>query len=179
VTSSLGGRQHVVNPEDAAAPRWSGDGAAFTRLLMRTFPLERRLSAAGEALAQLAGQSLARWMVLEAIDPGPATVADLGRTMGQARQGVQRLADLLVEDGLAAYQDNPRHARAKLLTITPAGREVLRVIQNAQRGWADRIGRRLGAEPLEQAGAVLDAVLAAVAEDMPSERKPSRGTAGG
>jgi len=148
-------------------PDWSPAGAAFTRLLMRTFPLERRLSAAGEALAQLAGQTLARWMVLEAIDAGPATVADLGRVMGQARQGVQRLADLLVADGLAAYEDNPRHARAKLLAITPVGRSALRVIQQAQRSWADRIGRHVGRQSLEQAETTLDAVLAAVSRDMP------------
>src|SRR5689334_7473784 len=111
---------------------------------MRTFPLERRLSAAGEALAQHAGQTLARWLVLEAIDSRPASVAEIGRTMGQARQGIQRLADLLVADGLATYQDNPRHARAKLLAISPSGRSALRIIQRAQRDWADRLGERLG-----------------------------------
>jgi len=141
---------------------------------MRTFPLERRLSAAGEALAQLAGQTLARWLVLEAVDGRPASVADIGRTMGQARQGVQRLADLLVEDGLAAYADNPRHARAKLLAITPAGREALRVIQRGQRDWADRLGRRLGREALEQAGAVLDDMLVAVKEEPVPRRAGSR-----
>jgi DNA-binding MarR family transcriptional regulator len=167
VTDKLNERQHVVNQEAGAAPDWSSAGAAFTRVLMRTFPLERRLSAAGEALAQLAGQTLARWMVLEAIDPGPATVADVGRAMGQARQGVQRLADLLVADGLATYEDNPRHARAKLLTMTPTGRNTLRVVQRAQRSWADRIGRRVGQQPLEQAEVILDAMLAAVTEDMP------------
>jgi len=151
----------------AGAPDWSPAGAAFTRLLMRTFPLERRLSAAGEALAQLAGQTLARWMVLETIDAGPATVADVGRVMGQARQGVQRLADLLVADGLATYEDNPRHARAKLLTMTATGRSALRVIQHAQRSWADRIGQRVGQRPLEQAEATLDAMLTAVTHDMP------------
>lgn len=134
---------------------------------MRTFPLERRLSAAGEALAALAGQTLARWMVLEAIDPGPASVADLGRALGQARQGVQRLADLLVEDGLARYEDNPRHARAKLLTITPEGRAALRVIQRAQRAWADRLGRRLGEADLQRAAEILDAMSDAVTGDMP------------
>lgn len=163
---SLGVRQHVVN-DDAVVPEWTPAGAAFTRLLMRTFPLERRLSAAGEALAQTAGQTLARWLVLEAVDTGPATVADIGRSMGLARQGIQRLADLLVDDGLAAYEDNPRHARAKLLVITAEGRAALRVIQRAQRAWSDRIGARLGERTLDDVGAVLDDVLEAVAQDMP------------
>ncbi|MFN8074564.1 MAG: MarR family transcriptional regulator [Kineosporiaceae bacterium] len=137
---------------------------------MRTFPLERKLSAAGEALARTAGQSLARWLVLEAVDPDPATVADVGRRLGLARQGVLRLADLVVEDGLATYEDNPHHARAKLLTLTPRGRETLRAIQREQRAWADRLGEQLGRERLDAASAVLDAMLAAVVADMPGDR---------
>ncbi len=42
--------------------------------------------------------------------------------MGLTRQSVQRIADLLVERGLAAYADNPAHRRAKLVTPTSAGR---------------------------------------------------------
>ena len=37
------------------------------------------------------------------------------------RQGVQRVADLLVEHGLAEYQPNPAHRRAKLLACTETG----------------------------------------------------------
>lgn len=134
---------------------------------MRTFPLERRLSAAGEALAQTAGQTLARWLVLEAVDGRPASVAEIGRGLTLARQGVQRVADLLVEDGLARYQDNPKHARAKLLVITDAGRHTLRQIQREQRAWSNRLGERLGPEHLERTAAMLDALLAAVIDDMP------------
>jgi DNA-binding MarR family transcriptional regulator len=147
---------------------WSPAGAAFTQLIMRTFPLERRLSAAGEAIARSGGQTLARWLVLEAIDGAPASVADVGRSLGLARQGVQRLADLLVADGLAGYEDNPRHARAKLLVITDAGRDTLHTIRRAQRTWANRLGEQLGEEPLAEAGAVLDRLLAAVVADMPA-----------
>ncbi len=134
-------------------------------MLMLTFPLERRLSAAGEALARAGGQTLARWLVLEEIDRRSASVAEIGRSMGLARQGVQRLADLLVGDGLAVYADNPRHARAKLLVITDDGRAALRSIQRAQRDWADRLGTQLGAERLNAAAEVMGAVLAAVEGD--------------
>jgi DNA-binding MarR family transcriptional regulator len=139
---------------------------------MRTFPLERRLTAAGEALARTAGQSLPRWLVLESIDDRPATVADVGRALGLARQGVQRLADLLVEEGLAGYQDNPRHARAKLLSLTEPGRDALARIRKQQRTWSNRLGERLGQEPLERTAAVLEAMLAAVTEDMPRQPRP-------
>src|SRR5579859_5567197 len=96
-------KQHVVND---AAPGWSPAGAAFTAFLMRVFPLNDQLSAAGEAIATVGGQTLARWLVLEQIQDQPATVADIARATGHARQGVQRLADLLVDSGAASYDDN-------------------------------------------------------------------------
>jgi DNA-binding MarR family transcriptional regulator len=148
-------------------PAWTPAGQAFTDLLIRTFPLERRLSAAGEALAQQAGLTLARWLVLESIQQEPATVAEIGRRLGLARQGVLRLADLLVADGHARYEDNPRHQRAKLLCITDVGRAALLIVQRAQRAWANRLGERLGLRELRAAGEVLDAMLHVVSADMP------------
>jgi DNA-binding MarR family transcriptional regulator len=152
---------------DEESPTWTPAGAAFTELLMRTFPLERRLSAAGEALAQQADLSLARWLVLEAIQQEPATVAEIGRRLRLARQGVLRLADLLVADGHASYEENPRHQRAKLLAITDAGRSALLIVQRAQRTWANRLGEQLGSARLRAAAEVLDATLSAVTADMP------------
>jgi DNA-binding MarR family transcriptional regulator len=75
---------------------------------------------------------------------------------------VQRLADVLVRDGFAVYQDNPAHRRAKLLAITPRGRAALRTIQAAQVAWSDRMGAELGEAELRRASAVLDRVLQAL-----------------
>jgi DNA-binding MarR family transcriptional regulator len=80
---------------------------------------------------------------------------------------VQRLADLLVRDSLAVYQDNPAHRRAKLLRITPQGRSALRTIQRAQAVWADALGAKIGEEELRQASILLDRVLQAVARHAP------------
>ena len=66
------------------------------------------------------GQTLARWVALNAAAEAPASVAEISRRFGFARQSVQRVADLLVADGLAVYQDNPR-TDAKLLVPTPRG----------------------------------------------------------
>jgi DNA-binding MarR family transcriptional regulator len=45
------------------------------------------------------------------------------------------VADLLVADELAAYADNPRHRRAKLLTLTDAGERALAAMDAAHRDW--------------------------------------------
>jgi DNA-binding MarR family transcriptional regulator len=159
-------RQHVVNGDDQPPSRTPA-GDAFTTLLGQVIGLTRRFTTAGEALAKPAGQTLARWLVLEAIQDKPATVAQVARTLHLARQGVQRLADLLVRDGLAAYEDNPAHRRAKLLRITPQGRTALRAIQIAQVAWADTLGARIGEAELRQASLLLDRVLQAVGSHAP------------
>jgi DNA-binding MarR family transcriptional regulator len=164
-------RQHVVKNDPA--PGWSPAGAAFTAFLMRVFPLNDRLSAAGEAIAAAGGQTLARWLVLEQIQDQPATVADIARAIGHARQGVQRLADVLVGSGAASYEDNPRHRRASLLRITTGGIASLRTIQHAQRAWADRIGTELGQADLEQASRVLDRALQAASRSLPGLHRES------
>ena len=157
----IAARQHVVNSEDQPPSRTPA-GDAFTALLGQVIGLTRRFTTAGEALAKPAGQTLARWLVLETVQDAPATVAQIARTLHLARQGVQRLADLLVRDGLAAYENNPAHRRAKLLRITPQGRTALRTIQTAQAAWADALGAKLGEEDLRQASILLDRVLQAL-----------------
>src|SRR5689334_25418410 len=91
------------------------------------------LAAAGDALAQPAGQTSARWQVLAGAEHAPSTVAQVARRLGLARQSVQRVADLLEREGLAAYEDNPEDQRAQLLRLTPRGRSALAAIQKAQR----------------------------------------------
>ena len=130
--------------------------------------LTRHFTTSGEALAKPAGQTLARWLVLEAVQDTPATVAQVARTLHLARQGVQRLADVLVRDGLAVYQDNPAHRRAKLVRLTPQGRSTLRAIQAAQAAWADALGAQLGEADLRQASVLLDRVQRAVTATPPA-----------
>src|SRR5262245_22919327 len=154
-------RQHAVNADDQPPSRTPA-GDAFTALLGQVIGLTRRFTTIGDALAKPAGQTLARWLVLETIQDAPATVAQIARTLHLARQSVQRLADLLVRDGLAAYQDNPAHRRAKLLGLTPEGRSALRTIQAAQRVWADALGAEIGEADLRQASVALDRVLQAL-----------------
>jgi DNA-binding MarR family transcriptional regulator len=161
-------RQEVVKIDVSRSPA----GEAFTSFLMRIFPLDHCLTAAGELLAKRAGQTLARWLVLETVEDAPSTVSDIARQLGQARQGVQRHADLLVSEGLASYIENPRHVRANLLHIAPEGVTALRLIQDGQRAWADRIGTEIGKEELDRVNSILDEALALVSRDLPTLKFP-------
>jgi DNA-binding MarR family transcriptional regulator len=81
----------------------------------------------------------------------PRTVADIGRRMGMTRQGVQRIADLLVDRDLAEYRPNPAHRRAKLLACTEQGYWAVRQISLVQHPWANRLGAAVGADKLRAA----------------------------
>lgn len=159
-------RQDAVNPSTetiTTVPRTPA-GDALTALVLDVVRLSTIFSASGEAFARPAGQSMARWVTLNAASEGPATVAAISRMFGYARQSVQRIADLLVADGLATYEDNPRHRRAKLLKLTPRGREVLDVINTAQTRWADELGGAIGAADLQRTSSVLRRIAAAMSE---------------
>jgi DNA-binding MarR family transcriptional regulator len=122
---------------------------------MYVLRLHGLLTAAGDELARPAGQTSARWQVLAAIEDRPKTVAHIARILGLARQSVQRVADVLERDGLAEYEENPDHLRAKLLELTPGGQAALRRIQSKQRAWADALGAQIGEAKLRQATTVL------------------------
>ena len=131
----------------------------MSQLIVLVFRLNGMLTAAGDALAQPAGQTSARWRVLAAVEQTPMTVAQIARAWSLARQSVQRVADLLEQDGLVSYEANPAHRRASLVRLTPQGRSTLRRIQAAQRDWADDIGREIGVEDLATANRILARVL--------------------
>ena len=161
MNDDLAKRQHVVN-SGAAAPARSPAGDAFSMLAIAALQLAGHLTMAGDALARPAGQTSARWQVLAAAGHATMSVAQIARALGQARQGVQRLADLLEADGLARYQDNPAHLRAKLLVLTPRGRKVLNAIKARQAVWANALGAEIGESGLREASAVLGRVLDAL-----------------
>lgn len=154
--AKLAKRQHPVNKSPPRTPA----GDALSALVVLVFQLNGLLLKVGDELAAPVGQTSARWQVLAAAEDGSATVAQIARVLSLARQSVQRIADLLEQEGLAAYRPNPAHARAAILTLTPAGREVLRKIQAAQRAWADHTGAALGEAELTRSAQLCARLLA-------------------
>jgi DNA-binding MarR family transcriptional regulator len=134
-------------------------GDAFSALVVLIFQLDGALSVAGDALARPAGHTSARWRVLAAVQHEPRTVSQVARLWGLARQSIQRVADELVREGWAMYEENPEHRRAQLLRLTGRGRRAIRRIEAAQRPWADALGAEIGESELRSAGAVLASVL--------------------
>lgn len=127
--------------------------APLTDLIVETFRLNGRLLAAGDRLVADLGLTSARWQVLGAIaaSPVPLPVASIARNMGLARQGVQRLADLLAEEGFVRFEPNPHHARAKLLVLTDKGHQAFAGAMARQRPWAEDLCTGLTADEIATA----------------------------
>jgi DNA-binding MarR family transcriptional regulator len=143
-------------------------GALLTQVVLATFRLNAQLMETAQRLAAEGGLTASWWQVLGGVLDEPRTVPEIGRRMGMTRQGVQRVADLLVEHGLAEYRPNPAHRRAKLLACTEAGYWAVRRISLAQHPWANRIGERLGAGELRDTLAAMNRLIAALeADDAP------------
>jgi DNA-binding MarR family transcriptional regulator len=139
----------------------------LTDLIIPTIRLHSLFTRAGEEIAKPAGQTLARWLALEAVADKPATVAQMARAMGLARQTVQRVTDLLERDRLIEYSLNPEHQRAQLVRLTPDGWRALQTIREGQRTWADAIGAQVGEAELRQAGAAANRLLEVLTQRRP------------
>lgn len=128
-------------------------GDALTELVLPVFELNGEFLAAAKDISEPAGLTPAWWQVLGATLDEPLAVAEIARRvgLGLARQSVQRTADLLVAKGWAVYRDNPQHRRAKLLEPTPAGRDTLLRLRNAQHVWSNAVGAEVGADELRAA----------------------------
>lgn len=140
-------------------------GETFSEIVVEVFRLNGRLIDAGDSMAAPVGQTSARWQVLGVVAGGPASVAQVARTMGLTRQAVQRTADLLAADGLVQYTDNPHHRRAKLMTMTPKGQQALDYIQQGQARWANRIGEQHDLEQMRTAATVLRQLRESLEQD--------------
>jgi DNA-binding MarR family transcriptional regulator len=126
----------------------------WTKFATSVFRINGALIRAGEGISRPVGQSSARWQVLGRAHE-PQTVAAMARDLGHARQSVQRVADVLEREGLVAYKDNPHDRRARLVELTPAGREVLTAIYRRQVGWSLNV---MAALPVKGLAAITDAL---------------------
>jgi DNA-binding MarR family transcriptional regulator len=147
-------------------------GALLTDVILTTFRLNGRLMDVARDFAAAGGITAAWWQVLGGVLDEPRTVAEIGRRMGMTRQGVQRVADLLAERGLAEYRPNPAHRRAKLLACTEAGYWAVRQISLVVVPWGNRVGEEIGAGELRDALATMQRMVAVL-------ERPHAGTGSG
>ncbi len=138
----------------------SAEGAATTTLILQVFRVNGLLLGAGDRLTRDSGLTSARWQVLGALSEGPLTAAQVARNVGLKRQSVQRLVDVLEEEGVVRFEDNPHHLRAKLIRMTEAGERKYAKVMAIQTAWVNRLSRGLKNADVQTALQVLRAMEA-------------------
>ena len=120
-------------------------------VILETFRLSGHLLSAEDRLTEDLGLTSARWQLLRAIDGQPRPVAQIARLNGQTRQAVQRIANVLVEEGFATYAANPDHKRAKLVQLTDRGRAALDEANRRHLDWSRRLAAGFEPAPIGSA----------------------------
>jgi len=145
----------------------------WTQFALAVFRANALIVDAGNDIVEPIGQTSARWQILGRVHE-PRTVATLAREIGHARQSVQRVADLLVDEGLVTYADHPTDRRTKLVELTPAGAEVMSSIYARQLVWSKGVMAKLDAEELAETTRALHAVSETLEASMAAHREESQ-----
>ena len=134
-------------------PGHSPEADSLTLFFLESFRFHGALMAAGERLTVPVGLTAARWQVLSTIARAkqPETVANVGRIMGLARQGVQRIVNDLIAGGLLRTTANPHHKRALLICLTNLGHEAFLSATARQVPWANTLAADLDATKIDEA----------------------------
>jgi len=112
--------------EAADTPPLPDDLATLWYLVRRVAGL---LDRTGEALFQQEiGLSLAQFLVLSVVDahPGPLNQQAVADRLGLTKGTVSRQIDTAVAAGLMSVQPSPTNRRENVITLTPAGTDLVR-----------------------------------------------------
>ena len=125
----------------------------FLDLVLSIFRLNGLLIAEGDAMTEKLGLTHARWKVIGAVDlsQNGLTVPGIARVLGQSRQAVQRITDVMVKDGLLEYTENPQHKRSVLVLLSQYGKNVYSSLREVQDPWALDATGEIPSEELETA----------------------------
>ena len=133
---------------------------AVVELISQSFRLNSRLQTTADRMARDVGLTGTRWQVLNAVAQAtrPATISDIARWMGLARQSVQQVANALAEDNLIAYQPNPKNQRAPLVVVTKKAAQLLEQLDERRYAWASTVAATLPVADIKIANEILRAV---------------------
>jgi DNA-binding MarR family transcriptional regulator len=147
--------QHHTNPMIGLV-----DSVTLVHGRLKSAFAESRLPRERGGLSQAAQLSEMEMVVLNAVMEAerPPTVPQIGRSLGHARQVIQRSANSLVAAGLVSMAANPDHKRAALLLATPKGIKIKRAADKRGVAIADQLLSSVDPKLVAKATALLDQI---------------------
>ena len=101
----------------------------------------------------------AHGFALNAIGDAGVTTADLARKLGMTKQGAAKLVESLAGLGYVRRVAHDADARARLVVLTPAGRDVLDKAAAIQQRLEARWARAVGAGTMRELRSALERVV--------------------
>ena len=126
------------------------------------FELAGRFRTIGEGIAGRVGQTQAGWQVMSAASGGTLTVPQIARRLGVTRQNVQRIANVLVSEGCATFEENPDHQSSPHLVLNERGQTALAQLTEVALEHHAGLARRLGATGVDEVHYGLRRLIAAL-----------------
>ena len=123
----------------------------FLDLVLSLFRLNGLLIAEGDNMTRSLDLTSARWRVLGAValSSSGLTVPGIARVLGQSRQAVQRITDVMASDGLVEYSPNTKHKKSVLVNLTDEGKSAYILLREVQDPWALATTDDISQEDLE------------------------------
>ena len=134
-------------------------------------PLVRALVAAELPVLARHGISMWAYTVLNALDGGPArTQAALAQAIGADKTRIIGTLDELQDAGLITREPDPADRRARLLSITPAGRQIRAATQAEIQANENRVLSKLHADDRHAFFRAVEALSGLSQEEIASHR---------
>ena len=133
------------------AARYSEAGAAVFQLLQE---LDRSPEIWGDGQVSRGRLSILRVLATQ----GAMTMSEVARARKTSRQGVQRLASALVEEGWLEAVESPEDRRATRLKLTESGLAAYQQLASAEAERLNTLARGIAAEDVRTAAHVLKAL---------------------
>ena len=123
----------------------------FTQITLEIFKVVGQLNVEGDSMAAEYGLTAARWKIIGTIglSEKKITISEVARQIGQSRQSVQRLINVMTRDGLIVQVHNPKHKRSKLVLLTERAKSIHHCLYAKQIDWAKEHSSKLNKSHLK------------------------------
>ncbi|QPJ61492.1 MAG: MarR family transcriptional regulator [Candidatus Nitronauta litoralis] len=136
-------------------PKRTPKAEALRHLILNLLELTSAMESKGQEIVKPHKQTLSNWKVLTAAGCDNFTVSQIARRMGLSRQAVQKIANSLVEQGLARYVENPDHKTSPIVALTKQGHALDEAIVQDHIVWSNAFSKNFTLENLTTTAATL------------------------
>lgn len=145
--------------------------AVLSDIMLSIFRVNARLLENGDHLVAPLQLTSARWQILGAVAlvGKPMTTPQIAEAMGITRQGAQKQLNRMLDEGLFAILQNPRHARSPLYALTNEGKQAFDSAMALHAVWVNKLVEGLELTELESTVRLLNILYTRLNTTLPDQ----------